>query len=412
MKNKRVIVIGGGPAGMMAAGVVARSGADVLLFEKNEKVGRKLMITGKGRCNITNFCDNDEFISNIPTNPRFMYSAINAFSTYDTVAFFEDLGVATKVERGNRVFPVSDKASDVCDAMRRFVLDNGAKIVNEKVKAVISDNGLLVAVKTENSTYHCDSVIIATGGKSYPKTGSTGDGYIFAKSVGHTVSTPTASLVPLESDASICKELQGLALKNVAVKVMEESSKKEIYSDFGEMLFTHFGLSGPTILSASAHMRNIEDGKYTVHIDLKPALSFETLDKRLLKDFSKFINKDISNSLFELLPKSLIPVILKMCGIDPHTKCNSVTVSQRHTIVALLKDFTVTIKGFRPIDEAIITCGGVKVQEIDPKTMCSKIVPNLYFAGEVIDVDAYTGGFNLQIAFSTAYLAGENASLD
>ncbi len=412
MKNKRVIVIGGGPAGMMAAGVAAKNGADVLLFEKNDKVGRKLMITGKGRCNITNFCDNDEFISNIPTNPRFMYSAINAFSTYDTVAFFEDLGVATKVERGNRVFPVSDRASDVCDAMRRFVLDNGAKIVNEKVKAVICDDGFLVAVKTENSTYNCDSVIIATGGKSYPKTGSTGDGYNFAKSVGHTVSTPTASLVPLESDDSICKELQGLALKNVAVKVVEENSNREIYSDFGEMLFTHFGLSGPTILSASAHMRNIEEGKYTVHIDLKPALSFETLDKRLLKDFSKFINKDISNSLFELLPKSLIPVVLDVCEIDPHTKCNSVTVSQRHAVVNLLKDFTVTIKGFRPIDEAIITCGGVKVQEIDPKTMRSKIVPNLYFAGEVIDVDAYTGGFNLQIAFSTAYLAGENASLD
>lgn len=412
MKSKRVIVIGGGPAGMMAAGVAAKNGADVILFEKNEKVGRKLMITGKGRCNITNFCDNDEFISNIPTNPRFMYSAINAFTTYDTIAFFEDLGVATKVERGNRVFPVSDKASDVCDAMKRFVISNGAKIINESVKAIISKDGMVTAVKTVNQTYPCDSLIIATGGKSYPKTGSTGDGYTFAKSLGHTVSTPTASLVPLVSDDMLCKELQGLALKNVAVKVVEENLNREIYSDFGEMLFTHFGLSGPTILSASAHMRDMKPNKYSVHIDLKPALDFETLDKRLLKDFSKFINKDISNSLFELLPKSLIPVILNLCGINPHLKCNSITVSQRHLLLSSIKDLVVNIVGFRPIDEAIITCGGVKVQEIDPKTMRSKILPNLYFAGEVIDVDAYTGGFNLQIAFSTAYLAGENASLD
>ncbi|MBQ2972011.1 MAG: NAD(P)/FAD-dependent oxidoreductase [Ruminococcus sp.] len=410
MKNKKVIVIGGGPAGMMAAGIAARNGADVTLFEKNDRVGRKLMITGKGRCNITNFCDNDEFISNIPTNPRFMYSAINAFSTYDTVAFFEDLGVATKVERGNRVFPVSDKAVDICDAMKRFVLSNGAKIINENVKAVITDNGHVSAVKTDNGTYPCGSLIIATGGKSYPKTGSTGDGYTFAKSVGHTVSPPTASLVPLESDDSLCSELMGLSLRNVAVSVFDENSHKEKYTDFGELLFTHFGLSGPTILSASAHMKDMEENKYSVHIDLKPALDFETLDKRLLKDLSKFINKDISNSLFELMPKSLIPVILRLCDINPHTKCNSVTVLQRHAIVNTLKDLSIRIKGFRPIDEAIVTCGGVKVQEIDPKTMRSKIVPNLYFAGEVIDVDAYTGGFNLQIAFSTAYLAGENAA--
>lgn len=410
MKSKKVIVIGGGPAGMMAAGVAARNGADVTLFEKNDRVGRKLMITGKGRCNITNFCDNDEFISNIPTNPRFMYSAINAFSTYDTVAFFEDLGVATKVERGNRVFPESDKATDVCDAMKKFVLSNGAIIINENVKAIITDNGLISAVKTDNKTYPCDSLIIATGGKSYPKTGSTGDGYTFAKSVGHTISEPTASLVPLVSDDSLCKELMGLSLRNVAVSVFDKISQKEIYSDFGELLFTHFGLSGPTVLSASAHMKDMKEDKFSVHIDLKPALDFETLDKRLLKDFSKFINKDISNSLFELMPKSLIPVLLELCDIDPHTKCNSVTVTQRHTIVNTLKNLTVNIKGFRPIDEAIITCGGVKVQEIDPKTMRSKIVPNLYFSGEVIDVDAYTGGFNLQIAFSTAYLAGENAA--
>ena len=409
MKNK-VIVVGGGPAGMMAAGVAAQNGADVLLFEKNEKTGRKLLITGKGRCNITNFCDNDEFISNVPTNPRFLYSAINAFSTYDAVAFFEDLGVATKVERGNRVFPVSDKAMDVCDAMRSFVLSNGAKILNENVKALINENGIIKGVKTQNNTYFCDSVIVATGGKSYPKTGSTGDGYTFAKSVGHTVSKPTPSLVPLVSDDEFCKQLQGLALKNVEVKVVDEISHKEIYSDFGEMLFTHFGLSGPTILSASAHMRDMSPDRYTVHIDLKPALDKETLDKRLLKDFSKFINKDIANALFELMPKSYIPVLLDICKINPHTKCNSITVKQREAMIEALKNLTINIKSFRPIDEAIITCGGVNVNEIDPKTMRSKIVPNLYFAGEVIDVDAYTGGFNLQIAYSTGYLAGMNSS--
>ena len=408
MKTK-VIVIGGGPAGMMAAGVAAKNGVDVLLFEKNEKTGRKLLITGKGRCNITNFCDNDEFISNVPTNPRFMYSAINAFSTYDTVAFFEELGVPIKVERGNRVFPVSDKAIDVCDAMRAFVLDSGASIVNEAVKALVVKDGVLKGVKTEKGTHYCDSVIIATGGKSYPKTGSTGDGYSFAKSVGHTVVKPIPSLVPLESDDSFCKELQGLALKNVSVSVIDENSKKEIYSDFGEMLFTHFGLSGPTILSASAHMKNMSVNRYTVYIDTKPALDKETLDKRLLKDMGKYINKDIVNALVELMPKSLIPVLLSLCLIDPRTKCNSITVEQRKAMVEVLKNLTVKVKGFRPIDEAIITCGGVSVNEIEPKTMRSKILPNLYFAGEVIDVDAYTGGFNLQIAFSTGYLAGLNA---
>ena len=411
MKSKKVIVIGGGPAGMMAAGIAAQNGAEVLLLEKNERTGRKLLITGKGRCNITNFCDNDEFISNIPTNPRFMYSAINAFCTYDAVAFFEELGVATKVERGNRVFPVSDKAMDVCDALRRFVLDNGAEIITDTVKALVVKNNELIGIKTVSSTYLADSVIIATGGKSYPKTGSTGDGYTFAKSVGHTVKKPTASLVPLESDDECCKELQGLGLKNVSVSVIDENSKKEIYSDFGELLFTHFGLSGPTILSASSHMRDIDSTTYTVHIDLKPALSYDTLDARLLKDFSKNLNKDICNSLGELLPKSMIPVILEKSAIDPHTKCNSITVKQRHSMLENLKDFTVSVKGFRPIDEAIITCGGVTVSEIDPKTMRSKIVPNLYFAGEVIDVDAYTGGFNLQIAYSTGYLSGLNSAL-
>ncbi len=409
MKSKKVIVIGGGPAGMMAAGIAAQNGADVTLFEKHERVGRKLLITGKGRCNITNFCDNDEFISNVPTNPRFLYSAINAFSTYDTVAFFEDLGVRTKVERGNRVFPVSDKAQEVCDALHTFVLNNGVKIINTSVKALVKKDGIITGVKTADGVFPCDSVIVATGGKSYPRTGSTGDGYAFAKTVGHTVIPPKASLVPLVSDDEFCKKLQGLALKNVSVKVVDNNSNKEIYSDFGEMLFTHFGISGPTILSASAHMKDLTSNKYSVHIDLKPALDYETLDKRLLKDFSKYINKDICNSLSELMPKSLIPVILELCGIDERTKCNSITVSQRKAMIETLKNLTVNIKEFRPIDEAIITCGGVKVSEIDPKTMRSKIVPNLYFAGEVLDVDAYTGGFNLQIAFSSGYLAGLNS---
>ncbi len=412
MKSKNVIVIGGGAAGLMCAGVAAQNGADVLLIEKNAKIGRKLLITGKGRCNITNFCDNDEFIENIPTNPRFMYSAINAFSTYDTVAFFEDLGVRTKVERGNRVFPVSDKAVDVCDALYSFVINNGVKLINETVKGLIQKDCKVVGVKTENNSYYADSVVIATGGKSYPKTGSTGDGYSFAKSVGHTVIKPVASLVPLTSDDDFCKELAGLSLKNVAVSVFDNNSEKEIYSDFGEMLFTHFGLSGPTILSASSHMRDISKDKYAVYIDFKPALDEQTLDARLLKDFAKFINKDICNSLFELLPKSFIPVLLDVCHIDPHQKCNSITAKQRALIVSTLKKFKVNISGFRPIDEAIITCGGVKCSEIDPKTMQSKIAENLYFAGEVIDVDAYTGGFNLQIAFSTGYLAGINSALN
>lgn len=411
MKSKRVIVVGGGAAGLFCAGIAAQNGAEVLLFEKNEKTGRKLLITGKGRCNITNFCDNEEFISNIPTNPRFMYSAINAFSTYDTIAFFEELGVKTKVERGNRVFPVSDKAMDVCDALRNFALSNGVNIITENVKGLIQKDGAVVGVKTDSKSYTSDSVVVATGGKSYPKTGSTGDGYAFAKSVGHCVKEPTPSLVPLVSDDSYCKELQGLSLKNVSIKVTDNKTNSEIYSDFGEMLFTHFGLSGPTILSASAHMREMSENRYTVHIDFKPALDEETLDNRILKDFSKFINKDICNSLFELIPKSFIPVLLSVCGIDPHTKCNSVTSKQRKLMVSTLKNFKVNIKGFRPIDEAIITCGGVCVNEIDPKTMKSKIADNLYFAGEVIDVDAYTGGFNLQIAFSTAYLAGKNASI-
>lgn len=410
MKKNKVIVIGGGAAGLMSAITAAQNGADVAIIEKNEKTGRKILITGKGRCNITNFCDNDEFISNVPTNPRFMYSAINAFTTYDTIAFFEDLGVKTKIERGNRVFPVSDKASEVADALKNAAFSNECRIINEKAIALLCDGDKVVGVKTENDKYYCDKVIVCTGGMSYPKTGSTGDGYKFAKSVGHKVSPPSPSLVPLVSDEQFCARLQGLSLRNISIRVIDNNSGKEIYSDFGELLFTHFGVSGPTILSASAHMRDVSPSKYSLHIDLKPALDYKTLDKRLIKDLSKYINKDICNSLFELVPKSLVPVLLDLCNIDPHAKCNSITQKQRDMIVTTLKDLKVDIKGFRPIDEAIITCGGVCVNEIDPKTMKSKIMDNLYFAGEVLDVDAYTGGFNLQIAFSTGYLAGLDAS--
>lgn len=411
MKNK-IIVIGGGAAGMMAAGTAAVNGADVLLIEKNEKTCRKVMITGKGRCNITNYCDNDEFISNVVTNPRFMYGAINAFSTYDTVAFFEDLGVATKIERGNRVFPVSDKSVDVCDALRRFVIDSGVKIITDTVKALIVKNDDVIGVKGEKSEYFADSVIVATGGKSYPTTGSTGDGYTFARSVGHNIIKPVPSLVPIVSDDSFCADLQGLSLKNIAVRVVDNNSEKEIYNDFGELLFTHFGVSGPTALSASTHLRDIVAHKYSLYIDLKPALTHEELDKRILRDFAKFINKDICNSLFELMPKSLVPVVLELCDIAPHTKCNNITALARKRIVDTLKNLKVNITAFRPIEEAIITSGGVDTKEIDPKTMRSKIIKSLYFAGEVIDVDAYTGGFNLQIAFSTGYLAGLTCATD
>ncbi len=405
--SDKVIVIGGGPAGMMAASVAARNGNRVTLLEQNSRTGRKLLITGKGRCNITNFCDNDDFIANIPTNPRFMYSAINAFSTYDTVAFFEDLGVSTKVERGNRVFPVSDKASDVADALYKHCLDSSVEIITTRVKSVSKTNNEF-CVNTTDKKFFCDKLIIATGGKSYPTTGSTGDGYKFAKMLGHTVTPITPSLVPLECNFEYLSELQGLSLRNVSFKVIDNNSNKEIYSDFGELLFTHFGISGPVVLSASSHMKAMSDMRYTCYIDLKPALDNDTLDKRLIKDFTKFINKDICNALVELMPKSLIPVVLDKCSIDPHIKCNCITSAQRKAIVDTLKHFDISVKGFRPIDEAIITCGGVKCTEIDPKTMQSKLVPSLYFAGEVIDVDAYTGGFNLQIAFSTGYLAGIN----
>lgn len=403
----KVLVIGAGPAGMVAAGTAAQMGCKVTIIEKNKRVGRKLMITGKGRCNITNNCSNTDFISAVPTNGKFLYSAINNFSAEDTIAFFENLGLKTKTERGNRVFPLSDKAVDVVDALQNFIMTNGCRVMQGTVQSLIIKNGELCGVKLANSTVmYADRVIIACGGMSYPLTGSTGDGYSLARQAGHTIVQPKPSLVPLVSNDSYCKKLQGLSLKNVSISVIDNTTGKEIYKDFGEMLFTHFGVSGPIILSASAHMSKLESNKYSVIINLKPALSEEQLNKRIQRDFSENINKSLSNTLLKLLPSKMVPVIVELSGIDGETKCNQITKEQRLTILHLLQNLSVSIHSFRPIEEAIVTSGGVSVSEINPKTMESKIIGGLFFAGEVIDVDAYTGGFNLQIAYSTGYSAG------
>lgn len=410
MTSKKVVVIGAGAAGMMAGGIAAQYGASVTIIEKNQRVGRKILITGKGRCNITNNCDEQTFIQNVPVNGRFLYSAINSFNSQDVMSFFENLGLKLKTERGNRVFPQSDRAMDVVDTLYSFVTDNGCKIVNDSVKELIIENGEVIGVKTENDTFYADSVIVCSGGKSYPLTGSTGDGYILAKQAGHTIIDLKPSLVPLESKNPDCKAMQGLSLKNVSLKIINTQNNKVVYSDFGEMLFTHFGMSGPMILSASSHIRDISIGKYIAQIDLKPALSTEKLDKRLQNEFSANANKDISNSFSKLLPRKIIVPVLKCWGVAFDRKCNSITKDERKKLVDILKCFAVEISGFRPIEEAIITSGGVKTSEINPKTMESKLVRGLYFAGEVIDCDAYTGGFNLQIAWSTGHLAGENAA--
>jgi hypothetical protein len=400
-----VVVIGGGASGMMAAGTAAFYGANVTLLEKNSRTGRKILVTGKGRCNITNNCDVDTFIANVPTNPRFLYSAINNFDTQDAIRFFNELGVATKVERGNRVFPVSDRAMDVADAMYSYVKSNGVNVVESTACTLLTENNKIIGViDTKGREYKADSVIIATGGLSYPATGSTGDGYKLARSVGHTVTELKPSLVGLVSSDRFCKDLQGLSLRNVSLTAYE--NHKEIFNDFGEMLFTHNGISGPLVLSASSHMRKFGKAEYYVTIDIKPALSVEKLDLRLQKDFANHCNNQINNSLKELLPKKLIPVILDLWGVDSTKKCNSITKEERFALNNLLKNFTVNIKSPASIKEAIITSGGVSTKEITPKTMESKLVQGLFFCGEVIDVDAYTGGFNLQIAYSTGSLAG------
>ncbi len=410
MRTPRVVVIGGGAAGLMAAGRAAELSARVTVFEKNDTVGRKLSITGKGRCNVTNFCDNDTFIAHLTSNARFMYGAVSRFSCYDTVDFFNRLGVDTVVERGNRVFPRSGKAADIVDALYDYVVSSGGEILSAHVKGIDIADGCVRGVRLYNRTVECDRVIVATGGMSYPSTGSTGDGYAFARAAGHTVTKLLPSLVPLVSRAPFCAELQGLSLRNIRLTIVDNDSNKEIYSQMGELLFTHFGISGPLVLSASAHMRSMTDGRYTAVIDLKPALTPETLDRRLLRDFSDYANRDIVNALRSLLPKSMIPVILRLSGIDPHTKCREVSVLQRRELLTTLKQIAIPVSGFRPLKEAIVTSGGVAVSEVNPKTMESKLVRGLYFSGEVLDLDAYTGGFNLQIAFSTGRLAGENAA--
>lgn len=412
MKSKSVIVIGAGAAGLIAAGTAAENGASVTLIEKNPRVGRKIMITGKGRCNLTNNCDVQTYISNVPVNGRFLYSAVSSFSPYDTMAFFENLGLELKTERGNRVFPVSDKAVDVVDTLYSYVKSLKVNIVNDAALSLAFENGAICKVKCQNSEYAADSVIVCCGGKSYPLTGSTGDGYTLAKQAGHTVITLKPSLVPLESRDNDCKSMQGLSLKNVSLKIINRQNGKTEYSDFGEMLFTHFGISGPMVLSASSHLRDISTKEYYAQIDLKPALTLEQLDKRLQHDFSINANKDVSNAFSKLLPRKIIVPVLKRWGVPFDKKCNVITKEERKKLCELLKAFTVDISGFRPIEEAIITSGGVKVSELNPKTMESKLVKGLYFAGEVIDCDAYTGGFNLQIAWSTGRLAGEMAAIN
>ena len=411
LTNAGVAVIGGGAAGLMAAYSAARYGARVTLFERNDRCGRKLAITGKGRCNVTNDCSVEELLQNVPTNPRFLYSALGRFDTSDTKAFFEERGVALKVERGRRVFPVSDRAEDIVRALVGACKETGVNICYERVTSLRIENGELLGLNTEKNSYDADAVIICTGGKSYPRTGSDGDGYALARSAGHTVTPLLPSLVPICSESKLCPSLQGLSLKNVSLSVVRKQDGKEVYSDFGEMMFTHFGLTGPMILSASAHIPDISEGKYEARINLKPALDEKTLDARIISDFSKYSNKDFLNALGDLLPQKLIPVIVSLSGIDARKKVNSITKEERRALCEVIRCLRIPLSRFRPINEAIITKGGVSVKEISPKTMESKLCRGLYFAGEVIDVDAYTGGYNLQIAFSTAVLAGESAAV-
>ena len=406
MKQFDVIVVGGGAAGLMAAGAAASRGLSVGLFDKNQQLGRKVRITGKGRCNVTNNCSVEEMVASCPRGGKFLYGALSAFSPQDTMAFFEGLGVPLKTERGRRVFPVSDNAHQIADALARWA--GKAQVIRQAVIEVLTEDGRAVGVKTAQGSYHAQGVILCCGGASYPGTGSNGDGYKLASQLGHTIVKPTPSLVPLVERGDWCSRLMGLSLRNCGVKVTQQGKKKPVYEDFGELLFTHFGLSGPTILSASAHLHPMEPGKYTVHIDLKPALSPQQLDQRLLRDLEGHKNKFFANSLEELLPQKLIPVVVERSGIPGETRCNSVTKEQRRALLELLKDFSLEVEGFRPIAEAIVTSGGVSLKEIDPRTMESKRVPGLYFAGELMDADAYTGGYNLQIAFATGRLAGNS----
>ena len=436
----KVVVIGGGPAGMMSAIMAKEAGNEVILIEKMKSLGRKLLITGKGRCNITSSlpmeefiklitgkgrCNitsslpMEEFIKNTPGNGKFLYSVFNNFSNKDIIKFLNKEGLEVKEERGNRIFPVTDKSQDVLDCFIKKLKKDKVEIhYNEKVEEILydkkEDEKIVTGVRTSKGEIKADKVILATGGKSYPLTGSTGDGYCLAQKLGHTITNLKPSLVPIEIfEKSICKNLQGLSLRNVSIKIIDNENKKEIYSDFGEMLFTHFGVSGPITLSSSAHLvryKNIDEKfknkNIKIIVDFKPALSEEKLEARILRDFKEFKNKQFKNSLDKLLPQKLIPVIIKLSNINENKKVNEITKEERKQLVILLKNFTLTLEKLRPIEEAIITSGGINIKEINPKTMESKLVKNLYFAGEIIDVDSYTGGFNLQIAYSTGYVAG------
>ena len=431
----KVIVIGGGPAGMMAAITAKENGNEVNILEKNGQLGKKLLITGKGRCNITSSLDMEEFIKNTPGNGMFLHSAFQQFTNKDIIHFLKQQGLDVKEERGNRIFPVTDKSIDVLACFTKRIKELNIKVqyhttvseilvksndeidkenINEKEKFKKTIDKKVIGVKTNHGTLQADKVILATGGKSYPLTGSTGDGYCLAQKLGHTITNLKPSLVPIEIfEKSICKNLQGLSLRNVSIKIIDNENKKEIYSDFGEMLFTHFGVSGPIILSSSAHLvryKNIDEKfknkNIKIIVDFKPALSEEKLEARILRDFKEFKNKQFKNSLDKLLPQKLIPVIIKLSNINENKKVNEITKEERKQLVILLKNFTLTLEKLRPIEEAIITSGGINIKEINPKTMESKLVKNLYFAGEIIDVDSYTGGFNLQIAYSTGYVAG------
>ena len=396
------IVIGGGPAGMFAAITAAKRGQKVLLLERNDRLGKKLLITGKGRCNVTNDCSGQEVLQNTPRNGRFLYSAMDAFPPERIMSFFQENGCALKTERGTRVFPVTDRSQSVLECLQKELRRCQVTVKTARVRQILTEDGVVTGVKTQNETIQAKWVILATGGASYPTTGSTGDGYAMAEALGHTVIAPQGSLVPLETAGSDAQDMQGLSLRNVGVKLVN-NKKKVLYKDFGELLFTHFGVSGPTVLSASCHLKGEQ---CRLIIDLKPALEENKLDDRILRDLDMYQNRSMENALTDLLPRSMIPVVLRRLDIDPNLQANSLTRQKRRSLVELLKAFDLEITGKRPVAEAIITSGGIKVSEIDPKTMASKKVPGLYFAGEVIDCDAYTGGFNLQIAWATAYAAG------
>lgn len=407
MKINNVIVIGGGPAGMIAAGTASmKESNEVILIEKNEKLGKKLYITGKGRCNFTNACEIEELFDNIMSNKSFLYSAFYSFSNYQIIQFFNDLGLKEKIERGNRVFPKSDKSSDVIKALEKYLKINDVNIkLKTNVKDVIVKNNKVYSIILDNQTeIKCDKLIIATGGLSYPQTGSTGDGYKWAKKLGHSIINTNAALVPLVSSDDFVTDLQGLSLKNVEVSLLKD--KKLVNSYFGEMIFTHFGVSGPAILSLSSIIK--DNNKYQIKINLKPSLDFDMLDKRILRDFEKYYNKDYKNALNDLLPKKMIPIIISLSQIDENKKVNQITKEERHRLIDSIHNLTINIKAKRPISEAIITSGGINTKEINPATMESKLINGLFFAGEIIDVDALTGGYNLQISFSTGHMSGNN----